>query len=86
MEASARQAPGQLDHDARCDARAARAAAGELAAVVSVSESIICPACAMDRLQGEAGASAQREYDRRRQGRREYAHQALGWSARSWRV
>jgi Nuclease-related domain len=78
MEASARHAPVRLDHDTRCDACGARLGAGEFAAIVSVSDTIVCPACATGPLQGEAGASAQREYDRRRQRRREHARQTLG--------
>jgi len=78
MEARARHTRVRLDHDTRCSSCGERLAAGELAAIVSVSDTIICPACAADRPQGEAGASAQREYDRRRQRRREHARQTLG--------
>ncbi|MGA8717286.1 MAG: nuclease-related domain-containing protein [Solirubrobacteraceae bacterium] len=49
-----------------------------MAAIALVSDTIVCLACAPDRPQGEAGASAQREHDRRRQGRRDHAREKLG--------
>ena len=78
MEASARHAPVRLDHDTRCQSCGERLVAGDLAAIVAVSDTIVCLACAADRPEGEAGASAQREYDRRRQRRRDHARETLG--------
>jgi hypothetical protein len=49
-----------------------------LAAIAPASDTIICLACAPERPEGEAGASAQREYDRRRQRRRDHAREKLG--------
>ena len=78
MGASARHAPVRLDHDTRCQSGGEPLAAGELAPIDAVSDTIVCLACAADRPKGEAGASAQREYDRRRQRRRDHAREKLG--------
>jgi hypothetical protein len=78
MEESARHAPVLLEHDTHCQSGSERLAAGDLAAIAPASDTIICLACAPERPEGEAGASAQREYDRRRQHRRDHAREKLG--------
>jgi Nuclease-related domain len=77
MKASARHAPVRLDDETRCQSCGEPLAAGDSAAILAVSNTIVCLACAA-RPEGEAGASAQREYDRRRQRRRDHARQTLG--------
>jgi hypothetical protein len=77
MKASARHAPIRLDHDTRCQSCGERLVAGDFA-IVAVSDTIVCPACAADRREGEAGASAQREYERRHQRRRDHAREKAG--------
>jgi hypothetical protein len=69
MEASARHAPVRLDGDTRCQSCGERLAAGDVAAIDAISNTIVCFACATNRPEGEAGASAQREYERRSQPR-----------------
>jgi Nuclease-related domain len=76
-EASARQAPIRLDHETRCQSCGERLVAGDLAKIGPVSDTIVCLACAA-RPDGEAGASAQREYERRRRTRRDHARETLG--------
>src|SRR6202042_27192 len=78
MEESARHAAVRLDHATHCQSCSERLAAGDLAAIAPASDTIICLACAPERPEGEAGASAQREYDRRRQRRRDHAREKLG--------
>jgi Nuclease-related domain len=78
MEASSRHAPVRLDHDTRCKSCGKRLVAGDLVAIVTDTGTIVCVACTADRPEGEAGASAQREYDRRRQRRRDHAREKLG--------
>ena len=77
MKASPRHAPVRLDRDTRCQSCGERIVAGDLAAIAPVSDTIVCLACAA-RPEGEAGASAQREYDRRRQRRHDHARETLG--------
>lgn len=76
MEARSRHASVRPDQDTRCKFCGEPFSAGELTAVPP--EVIVCPACAAGHLSGEAGASAQREYEQRRHRRREHAHQTLG--------
>lgn len=78
MEASARYAPVRLAHDTRCKSCGERLVVGDLAAIVADVGTIVCVACAAERPDGEAGVSAQREYDRRRQRRRDHAREKLG--------
>jgi hypothetical protein len=78
MEASARHAPVRLDGDTRCQSCGERLAAGDVAAIDAISNTIVCFACATNRPEGEAGASAQREYERRRQRRHDHARETLG--------
>lgn len=75
MEASARHSPVRLDYDTRCKCCGKRLVAGDLAA--PVSHTIVCLGCTAAS-EGEAGASAQREYDRRRKRRRDHARETLG--------
>ena len=85
VEPSARHALVRLDHATHCQSCGERLAAGDLAAIAPASDTIICLACAPERPEGEAGASAQREYDRRRQRRRDHARaRNSACSARSW--
>ena len=83
MEASARHAPVRLDHDTRCYSCGERLVAGDLAAIVAVSGTIACFAC-VARPEGEAGASAQREYDRAANAGVITRVRNSTWPARSW--
>ena len=78
MEASSRHVPVRLERETRCKSCGERLVAGDLAAIVAVSDTIVCPACAVFPPEGGAGVSAQREYDRRRQRRRDRARDKLG--------
>ena len=76
MKSTSRHASVRPDQGPRCKSCGERLSAGELTAIPP--NVIVCPACAADHLQGEAGTSARREYERRRHRRREHAHQTLG--------
>ena len=78
MEGSARHAPVRLDRGTCCQSCGERLVAGDLAAPAPESHTIVCLACTASRPAGEAGASAQREYDRRSQVRRDHARETLG--------
>lgn len=75
MDASSWHAPVRFT---RCQSCGNRLIAGDLDATGQVSDTIVCLICAGDRPKGEAGGSAQREYDRRHQCRHDHAREALG--------
>ena len=57
MEASARHAPVRLDGDTRCQSCGERLAAGDVAAIDAISNTIVCFACAYLRLEHTYGAA-----------------------------
>ena len=78
MEASTRHAPVRLEHDTCCQSCGEPLVAGAWAAIAPVSHTIVCLICTGNCPEAGAGASAQREYDRRRQRRRDHARATLG--------